>query len=240
MAKTLKERLAEKREDLKKRSGGGKFFTIKEGTTRMRHVPVGEEQDFAVEVVYFYLGQQLGGVISPHTFGQKCAIMNAYNELSESKSEKDRNLAKRFKPQKKFFIPSIKYKDEKGKEVDTDAGIKPLILTSRMYQDLLDFYLDEEQGDFTHPKNGYDIKYKRTGKGKNDTEYTLVPCRPTKLPEEFRKTKVDPEEMVKAITPDYKETKSILEKFLSIPPEDDDDDDNRKRGDKKKKRKKDI
>jgi hypothetical protein len=32
-------------------------------------------------------------------------------------------------------------------------------------------------GDFTHPEKGYDIKIKRKGTGKNDTEYKVYPMK---------------------------------------------------------------
>lgn len=233
----LKERLAKKRKELESSRGGTfKFFRIVEGTTRMRACPVGEEKDWAVEAVVFYLGKEIGYVVSPHTWGGKCALMNAYNELSSSKKEADKKFAKTFKPSKKFFSAHYRYKDEKGKEVDDQSGIKLLMLTPGQYQDMIDLFLDEEQGDFTDRKDGYDIKHQRTGKGLTDTEYSMRPCKPSLAAKKFTKEDSDPEEMLKAITPTYKETKELLEKFLNIEPEDDDDEPKKK----KKKRKTDI
>lgn len=216
-SKKLAEKLRQRQKDIKSRSSGGKFFSIKEGVTRMRPLPVGDDEEFAFETTYFYLGKDIGGVISPVTFGQRCAIMEKYQELSNSKKDSDREFAKRFKPGTKFFSPHIKYKDEDGKEID-ESGAKLLILTGSQYNQLIDFFLDKELGDFTDPVNGYDIKYRRTGKGRNDTEYTLTNCRPTKLSKKYNKV-YNPEEMVKELVPSYKETKELLEKFLSAPEE---------------------
>lgn len=247
MAKlSLKERLLKKQKELKDRSKGGKFLTIREGTTRMRHVPITDEKEFAVEVVYFYLNKELGGLISNATFNEKCPIMEAYNKFSSSKKEDDRDFAKQFKPGKKFFSPVVKYKDEKGKELDTEAGVKLLIITSGMYQELIEYFLDEDEGgDFTHPETGYDIKYSRTGKGKTDTEYSLRACKPTKLSKPFSKETYDPIQMVKDITPSYDEAKEMLDKFLNVDIDDLEDDDDqpkkkKKNKDKKKKKKKDL
>lgn len=244
MASSLKERLASKRKELASRSSGGNFFTLKEGTTRHRLLPVGDDQEFAFEAVFFYLGQEIKGVISPATFGKRCAIMEAYNELSSSKDPDDRELAKKFKPQKKFFAPSIRYKDEKGGEVD-DTGVKLLILTSGQYQELIDLYLDEaEAGDFTSADNGYDIKFGRIGKTKTDTEYTIRACKPTKGPKKYVKKSYNPEEMLKEIAPSYKETKELVERFLNVASTEDDEEDNKKskksKGNKKKKKNKDL
>lgn len=237
-----------KRENLKKNQGGFKFFRFTEGTTRMRHLPAEEEKDWSLEAVVFFLGKDIGYVVSPHTFGDKCAIMNAYNELVGSKKESDRKFAKTFKPNKKFFIASGRYEDEKGKDpifAGDNSGIKPAMLAPGQYQDLLDLFLDEDEaGDFTHPDEGYDIKYRRVGKGMQDTEYSLIACKPTPLNKKWRKMiPADIEQMVRDITPSYKETKALIEKFMNLDPEEDDQPKKKKKGSddqSKKKRKGDL
>lgn len=242
--KSLKERLANQRKALADRSAGGNFMTIKEGTTRIRHLPAPPEKEFVIEAVYFYLGDKIKGVVSPRTIGKKCAIMEAYELLSKSKKAEEREWATKFKPSKKFFSPAIKYKDEDGKEVDMETGVKMLQLTPGLYQDILDLYLDEkEAGDFTDPVNGYDIKYKRTGKGKQDTEYNIIKCKETKLDVKFTKqfkadpNAYDPEVLIKGMIPTYEETKAKIEEFLSLPPEEDVQDAPEKTVKKKKKKK---
>lgn len=233
---SLKERLQKRRDDLK-RSGPGKFLTCKEGITRVRILPVGEETEWAIEVVYFYLGVKDNmAVISPATFGEKCAIMKAYEKLTNSKKEEDRKFAKTFKPGRRFMAPVIKYKDDYGKEVDTEIGVKLLLLTGGMYQEAIDLYLDDDNGDFTDPINGYDLKVKRTGKGKMDTEYKLLTGKPSKLAKEYR-GKVDVEKMVRDIIPTYEQTKSIMEEFLNLPERDEEaEEDTKKKPNKKKKK----
>ncbi len=234
----LLKRLAKRREELKSKGGGGSFFTVKEGTTRMRALPVGEDVEFAKEVTYFYLGLKLGGIVSPVTIGKRCALMEAYNEMSNSKNEKDREFAKKYlKPSKKYFSPHIKYKDEAGKEIDKDAGVKLLILSGGQYQKLIDLFLDSDNGDFTDPINGYDLKYVRTGKGKQDTKYDILPGKVSKLDKEFRKV-YDIEAMVAEMIPTYKETKAKLEEFLNLPQEGSDEEEPAPK--KKKKNKGDI
>lgn len=239
MGKSLKDKLAERREGLGKSGPGAFLATIKEGTTRFRVLPVGEEKDWAIEVIYFFLGVKGDmGVISPKTFGEKCAIMKAHLELSESKKKEDRELATKFRPQKKFMVAVIRYKDKDGKEIDTELGVKLMLLGSKVYQEMLDLYLDDDSGDFTDPKKGYDLKIKRTGKGKNDTEYKVLAGKQSKLASDYRKN-IDLEKMVRDIVPDYKKTKEIIEKYFNLEPADDGDDD-KKKDKKKKKRNKDI
>ena len=214
-SKALKKKLEAKRKELADRSAGGQFLIIKEGVTRVRHLPVGDENEYVVEATTFYLGDKIKGVISPRTVNKKCAIMETYEKLSSSKKAEDRELAAKFKPQKKYFSPVIKYKDEKGKEIDTETGVKMLQMTNGLYQDTLDLFLDDEQGDFTDPKAGYDLKYKRTGKTKTDTEYNVTPCKPTPLSKKYAGKLYDPVELFKAMLPTYEETKQKIEEFLS-------------------------
>lgn len=212
---SLEQRLKKQREELSKKGGEGQFFFLKEGTVRMRPLPVGKDNDFAVEAVYFYLGGEIKGVISPATFGEPCAIMEAYQKLKASKSDEDKTLAKSISPKKRYFVPHIKYMDDKGKELDKQAGPRLLGLTGSQYQDLIDLYLDsDEAGDFTDAKNGYDIKYTRTGTGQFDTEYTVRACKPTSLPKEYLKQTFDPADMVKKSMPTYEETMEIVKKVF--------------------------
>lgn len=232
----LKERLAQKKQDIKDKNKGFQYYMVKEGTSRFRILPVGEERDWSIEATCFFLGKELGLVVSPHTFGEKCALMEAHNLLSNSKKESEREVAKRLKPSKKFFMPAIKYKDEKGGEVE-DGGPKLLMLAPGVTSELIELYLDDnEAGDFTDVENGYDVKITRTGKGKMDTEYGSRPCKPTRLSKKFSKNIYDPEAMLREITPNYKETKNKLEKFLNLPPEEDDDSRSSSRPAKKKKK----
>lgn len=239
MGQSLKERLAKKKENLK--SGGGSFktFVIKEGTTRFRHLPVGEEKDWSIELKTLFLSKELGMLISPATFGEKCAFDEAYKELSNSKDPDEREMAKKLKFSRRLGIVSGKYKDEKGKEPDEEAGVKLLVATGGIVNELIELYLDEEFGDFTDAKSGYDLKYKRTGKGKNDTEYSVIRCDKSKLPACWKGT-YDPEKMVRDIMPSYKETKEMLNKFLALPSEDEPTEEAPRKEKKKKKKNRDL
>lgn len=224
-SKSLRKRLEAKKQEIKNKSGGWKYFLIKEGTLRVRHVPVGDERDWSVEAVTFYLGKDLGVLISPATFKGKCAFMDAYNEMSGSKKPSEREIAKRIKPGRKYFSPIVRYKDAQGTEIDKDSGVKLLLMTPGLAQEAIDLYLDEkEAGDFTDPsENGYDLKYVRVGTTKTDTEYTVRQCKPSRLKwKEVAGKQYDPEAMLKELIPTYKETKALLDKFLNLAPEDDD------------------
>lgn len=213
----LREKLKKRREQLSSKGAGGSFFFFKEGTVRMRLLPVPPETEFAIEATYFYLGPELKGIVSPITFGEPCAIMEKYQELKNSKNDDDKEMAKKISPKKRYFALHYKYKDEKGKQVDEEAGVKLAILTSQQYQDLIDLYLDEEAGDMTDPKNGYDIKYKRTGNGQFDTEYSVLRCNPTPIHKSYAKKVYNPEEYLRKVLPSYERTLEIVEQVLGKP-----------------------
>lgn len=231
--KSLKDRLEKKKADLKKGGGVGSIIFIKEGSLRVRTLPVGEDNDFTFEVIQFYLGSEIKGVISPATIGKPCAIMEKYNKLKSSKKDDDKELAKKMVPKRKFLMPVAVYKDGKGKEVDPEKSGKMVMLTKGMAEAAIDLFLDDDWGDMTNPLKGYDLKLSREGSGMTDTEYKLTPCKNTPTPKAYRK-EVDLRAMVESILPSYEETKEFLDKYLNNP----DDDDNGKSSTMDKKKKK--
>lgn len=244
MGKDLRKRLLEKQKKLQEQgSGDYKTMIIKDGTNRIRVANVGTDNAWDLEAVFFWLGDKVKGYLSPATFGEKCAVMKHYEKLKNSSDDDDQEMAKEMKPKQRWVVPAYRYKDEKGKEIDSEMGCKPLILVKDVYQPMLDVFLDEEGGDFTDPVNGFDFKIKKTGKGRTGTEYTAMKCNATKLPKEFRK-EVDLEKMVRGIIPTYEESKAILKQFLNGSEADDDDDDapkskkSKSKGKDKKKKKK--
>lgn len=231
----LKERMKKKQAELKAKSQTGAIYFQKADTTiRVRILFMGEEEEFIKEVTQFYLGSDIKGVISPSTFGEPCAIMEAYEEL-KNQGDDEREIAGKFPPRNKYLAYCVFYKDEKGKEIDENISPKFLLLTSGVYQDILTLYLDEDEwGDMTDPVEGYDIKITRTGSGKTDTDYTVSPCKNTSLPKAYHGPyNLDKE--VRAVLPSYEETKDYIEKFLGLDPEEQEEEDEPKKKTVKKK-----
>ena len=224
--KSLRDRLADQKKKLSSGKSGGFIMRQKdEGTIRFRILPTGEENDFAMELTTFWLSQDAGEIISPSTFGEPCPAMEKYLELKESKDPDDIELTKKLVPRKKYVIPVIMYKDSKGTEVDEEQSNRLLQISSGIYQEIIDFYLDEDEwGDMTNPKTGYDLKQTRTGKGKNDTKYTINTCKNTPLPKAYSKTVIDLEEMAKKYADTYESALAKLENFLGTTGDDEDED----------------
>ena len=230
MAKTLlKDRLKKRREELKARNQSGNLFFIKpDTTTRVRILGGDAEEEFIKEVTQFYLGAEIKGVISPSTFNEPCAILESYDELKNSKDDDDKSLAKTFSPRQRFLALCIVYKDLEGKVVDEQNSPKFVVLTSGIYQDLIELYLDESDwGDMTHLINGYDVKLIRVGSGKTDTEYSVTPCKNTPMPKAFKNKQFNLGDEVKKIIPSYEETRAIINKFLNLTPEEDEEEESK-------------
>jgi hypothetical protein len=238
MAKlTLKERLKKQKEEMKSRGEGGKVLYLKEGTTRVRIPPI-DDDELGFEVTYFYLNEKLKGIYSASTFDEECPAMEAYHDLKNSKDDDDLELAKKLSPKKAYIIPVVVYSDDKGKSVDKDKSGKLMKIPAGVYQSIIDLYLDEDEwGDMTDPKNGYDIKIVRTGKGKNDTEYSVVACKNTPLDKEYAKKPVNLSKLVRGLIEPYEEVKSKIDQFLGNDDDDDDDKPKKKKKDSKDKEK---
>lgn len=213
---TLRDRLIKKRERLETKGGGGNFFFPKNGTERYRILPTPPEKDWSVEMTTFYLGSGEDGgprsLISPKTFGEPCAFMERYEKFKASKKEDDLDTIKKHKPRRKSVMMAIKYTDKEGSKVDHEAGPRLLQVPNSICQELIDLWTDDkEAGDFTDPKTGYDIKITRKGTGLTDTEYSVRPCKPTRLDKKYRDGTWDPEEELRKVIPTYEKTKEMAD-----------------------------
>lgn len=236
---SLKDRLRKKKKELKDRSSKNqKLIFQKEGTIRVRLMNTGDDNDFIAEVLHFYLGPTLKGVISPETISEPCAVLEKYHELKESDNPDDKDLAKSFSPKKRYLAPVIVYTDLKGTKVDKDNTGKLVQLSVGQYEKLIDLYLDEDEwGDMTDPENGYDVKLIRSGTGQFDTEYDVQPCKNSPVPAEFKDKVVDLDGMVRAVVPTYEETTELINSFLSGDVDDEEEEEKPKKKSLKKKKK---
>ncbi len=240
---STREKMLRRKKDLESRSSGGGLVFPKEGTTRVRLKSPGEDKELAIEVIQFYLGPDLGGIISPATFDEPCPFMDKYKELKSSSDDDDKALAKLLVPKSKYIIGGIVYKDEKGKEIDLDKVDKGIMVARGVYQDIIELFLDEDEwGDMTDDSEGYDIKINRSGKGKNDTSYSVSPCQKKPLDKKYRGT-IDLEKIVRAQIHEYEALEEMLGKFLKTSPSEDEGDKPSKKSKlmgKKKKKSRDI
>lgn len=230
---STKEKMLARKKQLESKGNGSGLVYPKEGTLRMRIKSPGDDQELGIEIIQFYLGGNLGGVISPATFDEPCPFMEKYQELKNSKDEDDKELAKNLVPRRRYVIGGIIYSDEKGSKVDYEGKDKGVLVPRSVYQDIIDLYLDEDEaGDMTDPKTGYDIKVIRSGSGKLDTTYSARACKPTKLDKKYQGT-IDLEGIVRSQIKSYDELEDLLSQYLNEEHFDDDDDDKSKKKKKK-------
>ena len=236
---STREKMLARKKQLESKGSGSGFIYPKEGTLRMRIKSTGDDQELGMELVTFYLNNEMGSIVSPATFDEPCPFMEKYKELKESSDDADKELAKeKFIPRRKYVIGGVIYSDEKGKTLDYDGKDKVVQIPRSVYQDIIDLYLDEDEaGDMTDPVNGYDIKIIRTGSGKMDTTYSARACKPTELDKKARGT-VDLEGMVRAQIKSYDELEEILNKYLNESVDSEEEEEAPKKKDKDKKKKK--
>jgi hypothetical protein len=226
---TKEKMLARKKQLASRSNGGGGLVFPKEGITRIRMKSPGDDKELGIEIIQFYPNPEIGGIISPATFGDPCPFMDKYQELKNSKDDDDKALAKKLIPRRKYVIGGIIYEDEKGTKPDYDGNDKGVLISSSVYQDIIDLYLDEDDyGDMTDPINGYDIKISRSGSGKLDTTYSVRACKASKLDKKYRGT-IDLEGIVRNQIKSYDELEEMLSKFLNESPEDEDGDEKPKK-----------
>ena len=239
---STREKMLARKKQLESKGSGSGFIYPKEGTLRMRIKSPGDDKELGMELVTFYLGSDIGSIVSPATFDEPCPFMEKYKELKESSDDADKELAKeKFVPRRKYVIGGVIYTDEKGKNLDYDGKDKAVQIPRSVYQDIIDLYLDEDEaGDMTDPITGYDIKIVRTGSGKFDTSYSVRNCKSSKLDKKYR-SELNLEDIVRNQIKSYDELEEELNKFLNEVPDDEEDDKPKKKNvsskDKKKKKK---
>lgn len=235
---STRERMLQRKKDLENRGKSGGILFIKEGTTRVRLVSQGPDKEIGMEVIQFYLGQNLGSITSPATFDEPCPFMDKYQELKNSDDPDDQELAGRLVPKRRYIVGGTVYKDEKGKEVDPDKICKPIQIPRSVYQDIIDLYLDEDDwGDMTDQEDGYDIKITRSGSGKNDTSYSVTACpKRGEINPKYIKP-INLEEVIRNQMKSYDELEEVLAKFLNEDFEEEEEDTKEEKKPKKKKKK---
>ncbi|MCM1438834.1 MAG: hypothetical protein NC131_06435 [Roseburia sp.] len=220
---SIKEKLLARKKKLAEKGTSSAFIFPKNGTTRVRILSAGPDNEPALEVVRFYVNGH--SVFSPATFEEPCPFMEEYKRLKDSKDEDDKKLAKKLVPSRRYVLGCIIFKDAKGQEMDYSGEPRLLMVPSSVYQDIIEYWLDEDEaGDMTDPKTGYDIKIERSGSGQFDTTYSVRACKPTKIDKALLKT-VDLDEMVRSQIKSYDELEEELKDFLNNDTSSSDDDD---------------
>jgi hypothetical protein len=154
-------------EELDKGSGEFMRFEVGKNVVRFLPPPVGRRTPFVI-VQQHYI--QLPGMASPASFNcprvmarQACPACSEVDRLRLTGNPVDFDNAKDLLPKKRIYANVIDRKhSELGPRVAA-YGVKIHDALTKIRED----------GDFTHPIEGFDIVVNRVGQGKNDTEYDV-------------------------------------------------------------------
>lgn len=152
---------------------GGDFFKFEVGKNVMRFLPppAGPNSPFAVVWQHFV---QLPGMTNAASFncplkmaGKPCPVCSKVSALRSSGNPADYDLAGTYLPRTRVYASGIARADEA-------AGPRVVAFGKSIHEELVKI---REDGDFTHPLEGFDITVDRVGTGKMDTQYSVRAAR---------------------------------------------------------------
>ena len=121
-----------------------------ETTVRLIAYPNNDGQPFKELMFYYNIGNN-PGLLSPYQFGKPDPIQELITKLRDEGSKESYELAKKLYPKMRCYAPVI----VRGEE---EKGVRLWAFGKQVYQTLLNYMLDEDYGDITDPKDGFDIK----------------------------------------------------------------------------------
>jgi hypothetical protein len=140
------------------------------GESLVRLVPYKHGQDPFVELYFCYNIGKVRTILSPVTFGKDCPINEATTNLRATGNKEDFELARKISPKLRIYAPVI----VRGKEGE---GVKFYGFGKTVYQTMLNYFLDADYGDLSHPTKGRDITIKYTAPNSANT-YGSTEIRP--------------------------------------------------------------
>ena len=198
-------------EELDKKTKGFGTYSLKVGQNRLRIVPNVESPDWPFKDVQLYWGLTKGPFISPASYGQEDPIKKELDLLRRG-SPRDVEIAKQLSAKSRIYVPCI----VRGEQ---DKGVLWVDFPKKVYKSILNLITDEEWGDMTDPKKGYDIIIKKTQVGKEFPTYDVIPKPNSKLtsdPEKLEEWLNEQPKFSEALTHyTYEQLEEIWEKYIN-------------------------
>lgn len=150
--------LRKKYEEVSQQNAGGnkdflsKFLITKEGTSIVRILPAKEEdENFYAETAIHRIEQdgQFRNYHCPRVKGDKCPVCDLYFGLWKTDSEDNHNLARSIKARKRYYLNAVERES---------GSVKILSMGMRLFGKILDCFFDDDYGDITDLKTGFDFK----------------------------------------------------------------------------------
>lgn len=159
----MKEKLSKRQHE--KDSQGRSFWKPEDGRNRIRILPPkGDDGEFSKEVSRHFNVAKFP-MNCRKDLDKKCPICDAVASLFATKDPGDMELAKKIRAKKQWVMNIVDVKN---------SDKKPLVFWSgpMIYDQILSYFADDEWGDISDPKKGYDLIIEKTGEGL-DTDYKL-------------------------------------------------------------------
>ncbi len=161
------ERAKELKKQLQDEANRMPTWSPKEGRYVVRFLPPWSE---AGEVGYkarwhWNLPIEPANMPCPHTVERECELCDYIKELRVRKHPKAQEM---FAKRRIFYNIILREEEDKGPQLYA-SGIQ-------VYEAVLAYLYDDEWGDITDIKTGRDMILERTGQGKEDTRYNLLPA----------------------------------------------------------------
>ena len=184
-----------------------------EHTVRLISFPKNDGQPFK-ELWFYYNIPGQRGLLAPYQFGNKDPIQELITKLREDGTKESYDLAKKLYPSMRCYAAVV----VRGEE---EKGVQIWGFGKTVYQTLLNYMLDEDYGDITDPKDGFDIKVSCTKPPGRQYAMTEVRPRPrsTSLSKDTSQAKEwlanipDPTEMFSCKS--YDELSNIVNNWLA-------------------------
>jgi len=131
-----------------------KFVTLKDGDTKVRILaPKSDDDLLYFEFATHYLDST--SYTCPNvTYKKPCPLCEFAKKLFSTKNEADKQIALDVRAKKRYFFNCI----VRGEE---DKGVRVLAIGVKLYTKIMEALVNEEIGDITDPKNGFDLIIKR-------------------------------------------------------------------------------
>ena len=195
-----------------------KFFMMEEGTSVVRVLPGKEDQEFYAETAIHRINDK--NYHCPRVKGEKCPVCDTYygvwKEINaigkETPKGKDlADLARQIKSRKRFYMNIIDRRDD---------SVKILSVGQKLFGKILDCFFDEDFGDITDLKEGWDFKIVKDTQGQWPNYDKSAP-KPKSTPagtkaeiETFMDELHDIHGLVKVA--EYEELKNLMSEFSAI------------------------
>ena len=132
-----------------------KFFMMEEGTSQVRVLPSDNpDNDFYAETAIHRIDEK--NYHCPRVKGDACPVCDLYYKLWKMGVEGAEDLARSIKPRKRYYLNVVDRRDE---------SVKILSVGMKLFGKILDCFFDEDFGDITDLKEGWDFKIVKDTQG---------------------------------------------------------------------------